>query len=243
MIAESKRVSVGANVAFKKDRRSGEIAALAFAMMLGCAVLASSGSAQGEASAPAPAGNPHLVFTPLRPKTAADQQRGAQIVAALKAKLRQYPDYKAAEADGYKGYYLNVAMPVYHFASSWRGFKETMRFAPGEPTALLYKKTPAGFKLIGAMYYAPARLSDDQLNARIPLSLVRWHREVNVCLPSSGEEAGEDKRFGSEGSIVTQAQCQAAGGSWYPSRHGWMAEVYPFASTPERIWAYRSEAN
>ena len=244
MIAVNGEFSLGANVAFKKGRRSGGIAAFVLAILLGCVVLARPGSAQaqGEASAPASADNPHLLFTPIRPSTPADRQRGAHILAALKDKLKQYTDYKAAEADGYKGYYLNVPMPVYHFASSWRGFKETMRFDPGEPTALLYEKTPAGFKLIGAMYYAPTRLSDDQLDARIPLSLVRWHRQVNICLPSSGDEAG-DKRFGAAGSITTQAQCQAAGGSWHPSRHGWMAEVYPFAATPQGIWAYRPEAN
>jgi|GEM_PF-2928467 hypothetical protein len=239
------QVKVSRTTANKKRRlAAGSPALVALTLIVGGAMLhLAPGWAQAQAAASAPATNPHLLFTPVRPATPADRQRGAQIVTALAAKLKQYPDYKAAQADGYKGYYLNVAMPIYHFASSWRGFKETMRFDPSEPTALLYEKRPAGFKLIGAMYYAPARLGDDQLNARIPLSLVRWHRQINVCLPSSGEEASDDKRFGSAGSIVTEAQCKAAGGSWYPSRHGWMAEVYPFASTPERIWAYRPEAN
>lgn len=188
-----------------------------------------------------PANNPHILFTHKRPPNPRDEARGQRILAVLRAALAKYQDYHAAESAGYKGYYLNVSMPVYHFASKWRAFKELLRFDPAEPTALLYRKTGDAMKLIGAMYYAPGRYSEDDLNERIPLSLVRWHREINVCLPGSGSEAGNDPRFGSDGTIATRAACEAAGGTFRATLHGWMAEVYPFADTPAKIWDYRPD--
>lgn len=223
---------------------AGKSAALAIAL-LATALIAAAAHAQkpaqaisAKASARA-ADNPHILFTQKRPPNAQDEARGREILATLRNALAKYQDYKAAEAAGYKGYYLNVAMPVYHFASSWRAFKELLRFDPAQPTALLYRKTGDKLKLIGVMYYAPEHYSADDLNARIPLSLVRWHREINVCLPPDGAEASKDPRFGSDGAITTRAACVAAGGTFRSSLHGWMAEVYPFAKTPAKIWAYR----
>src|SRR2546428_6933916 len=45
------------------------------------------------------------------------------------------------------------------------------------------------FELVGAMYTAPARTSDDDLDRRIPLSVARWHEHVNWCLPPHGARA------------------------------------------------------
>ena len=121
---------------------------------------------------------------------------------------------------------------MYHFASKWRAFKELMRFDPAQPTALLYKKTNGEYELIGVMYYAPGRYSEDYLDQRVPLCLARWHRQVNVCLPPGGTEAGKDPRFDADGTIATEAECSKAGGNWNPEIHGWMVEVYPFENDP-----------
>jgi hypothetical protein len=129
---------------------------------------------------------------------------------------------------------------MYHFASKWRAFKELMLFDPTEPTALLYKKIADGYQLIGVMYYASGRYSEDQLNERVPLCLARWHRQINVCLPPNGAEDSSDPRFGSDGTIATEAACAKAGGKWYPEVHGWMTEVYPFEHDPAKLWGYRA---
>ncbi len=128
---------------------------------------------------------------------------------------------------------------MYHFASKWRAFKELVRFDADQPTALLYKKKDDDYELIGVMYYAPGRYSEDQLDRRVPLCLARWHRQVNVCLPPGGAEDSSDPRFGSDGTIATEAECKQAGGSWNPEIHGWMVEVYPFENDPKKIWSYR----
>jgi hypothetical protein len=222
-----------------RPRRSGRsLLASAGTMLVAICCMTLSAAAQPTHDGTPPA-NPHIRFTQLRPANLQDQQRGQQILAALKPVMEKYADYRAAQNAGYKGYYLDVPMPMYHFASSWQGFKETMRFDPAAPTALLYRKDAGRFELIGVMYYAPGYFSEDQLNARVPLSLVRWHRQINICLPPGGAEAGSDKRFGSEGSITTENACVAAGGKWNPTLHGWMVEVYPSARTPARVWGYR----
>lgn len=183
--------------------------------------------------------DPHLKFTALRPKTPDCVKRGQELLDTLRKSLEQYKDSKAAEKAGYAGFYTNTNLPMYHFASKWRAFKETMRFDPSQPTALLYKKAAGGYQLIGVMFYAPARFSEQQLDQRVPLCLARWHRQVNVCLPPSGAEDSSDPRFGSDGTIATEQQCKEAGGKWYPEVHGWMVEVYPFDKSPAEIWGYR----
>jgi hypothetical protein len=202
-----------------------------------------SGVARAGTAAAAPSPDDlHLKFTALRPQTPQCLQRGQQLIDTLKQSLTPYQhDIGAAEAAGYAGYYTDREMPMYHFASKWRAFKELVRFDPTQPTVLLYKKSHSHFELIGVMYYAPGRYTEDELGQRVPLCLARWHRQVNVCLPPSGSEAGNDPRFDSDGTIATEAACNQAGGSWYPEIHGWMVEVYPFETAPNKIWAYRPD--
>ncbi len=200
------------------------------------------GPARGAGSASAKETSPadlHIKFSSPRPQTPQCEQRGKELVETLSKSLEEYKDYKAAEAAGYSGYYTGSELPMYHFASKWRAFKELVRFDPAQPTVLLYKKSGGNYQLIGAMYYAPGSYSEDRLDGRVPLCLARWHRQVNVCLPPSGAEDSSDPRFGSDGTIATQAQCTKAGGKWYPEVHGWMVEVYPFENDPKKIWGYR----
>ncbi|MGO9056728.1 MAG: hypothetical protein ACLQU2_04985 [Candidatus Binataceae bacterium] len=202
-----------------------------------CHAAGTDGSA---ASWPVPA-DPHTRFTAPRPPTAQCLQRGQELIDTLRKEMAKYRDIKAAEAAGYGGYYTDLNMPMYHFASKWRAFKELMRFDPAQPTALLYKKTNGEYELIGVMYYAPGRYSEDSLDQRVPLCLARWHRQVNVCLPPGGTEAGKDPRFDADGTIATEADCSKAGGKWNPEIHGWMVEVYPFENDPRKIWGYRPD--
>jgi hypothetical protein len=199
-------------------------------------------SAAGAPSTPAPSTiELHNKFTSLRPMTPQCAARAEQLLDTLRQALPKYQDSKAAEAAGYWPYYADHDLPAYHFASKWRAFKELVRFDPTQPTALLYEKHHGNYQLVGVMYYAPGRYSEDYLDQRVPLCLARWHRQVNVCLPPGGAEAMSDPRFSADGTIATAAECKAAGGSWNPEIHGWMVEVYPFETDPKKVWAYRPD--
>jgi hypothetical protein len=90
------------------------------------------------------------------------------------------------------------------------------------------------------MYTAPKRLTEDQLNERIPLSIAHWHEHVNLCLPPKGVGIGQADltQFGLRGAIATQDACDAAGGRWMPIVFNWMVHVYPYETDPAKIWAH-----
>ncbi len=182
---------------------------------------------------------PHFRWTAKRMPAPEDRRRADATITALRAALAPYRDYRQAIKDGYEPFLPHVEQPHYHFTSKWRGFKAAFRFNPAEPTSLLYKKTAEGYALEGAMYTAPKGAGEDALDERIPLSVAQWHAHVNICLPPKRGAAQVDwRRFGPRGSIVTEAECAAAGGRFYPQLFGWMIHVYPFAETAERIWTH-----
>jgi hypothetical protein len=185
----------------------------------------------------------HLVLTPSRRATASDSARAAQVLAALKSGIAKYADVRVAEADGYRQFLPNVPQKIYHFTSARRSVAEAFGFDPARPTSLLYERTATGrFKLVGAMYHAPRRLSPEQLDARVPLGLARWHRHVNLCFPRRGDERRwRDTRdgaplFGPLGIIATRSGCDAADGRFVEHLFGWMVHVNPFATDPAEVW-------
>jgi hypothetical protein len=114
---------------------------------------------------------------------------------------------------------------------------ESFTFDPARPTSLLYKKTKTGYDLIGAMYTMPKRVTEDQLNARVPLSVAQWHLHTKLCMPPKDQRAHADwTRFGFQGSITAKEACSEAGGIYYPVIFGWMVHVYPFEESREKIW-------
>lgn len=92
------------------------------------------------------------------------------------------------------------------------------------------------------MYTAPRGATLDELNARVPLSVAEWHMHTNLCLPPKGEgnmlrARGDSAReFGLRGTIVTQAECDAAGGRFFPTVFGWMVHVQPWETNPKLVW-------
>ncbi|MGB6875444.1 MAG: hypothetical protein WBD87_05365 [Candidatus Acidiferrales bacterium] len=182
----------------------------------------------------------HMFMTALRPPNAADQARAAQIVAALRPAIEKYQDYNVALADGYKIFAPNVPQPIYHFTSRSNALRAQFTFDPARPTSLLYKKVGGGYQLVGAMYTAPRRFTEDQLNQRVPLSVARWHKHVNFCLAPWGtpQSQVDHTKFGFAGSISTEQACSAAGGHWIPQVFNWMVHVYPYQSDPAKIWAH-----
>ena len=181
----------------------------------------------------------HMKFSAPRPQTPEDLARADELVKTLRAAIEKYKDYRVALADGYQPFLPRVRQPQYHFTNYWNGFVEAFAFDPTRPTSLLYKKTPNGYGLAGAMYTMPKNATEDQLNQRVPLSVARWHAHVNLCMPPMGQGARADwTKFGLAGSISTAEACTAAGGRWIPQIFGWMVHVYPFETSPEKVWAH-----
>src|ERR1017187_1030081 len=147
---------------------------------------------------------PHMYMTALRPASPQDGAKADTIAKQLREAIERYKDYHVALADGFRIFMPNLPQSEYHFTNYENGFLETFTFDPTRPTSLLYKKTKAGYDLIGAMYTMPKRVSEDQLNARVPLSVAQWHLHTKLCLPPRDQRAHADfSKFGLQGSIVT----------------------------------------
>jgi hypothetical protein len=182
----------------------------------------------------------HMYMTSLRPANPADEKRAEEILAQLRPAIEKYRDYRVALAEGFKVFGPNVPQPQYHFTNYTYAFEASFTFDPTRPTSLLYKKTEDGYELVGAMYTARKLASEDDLNARVPLSVARWHKHTNLCLPPKGTslQQVDFKEFGLHGSIVTEEACEQAGGRWFPQIFGWMVHVYPYETDSAKIWAH-----
>jgi len=184
--------------------------------------------------------SPHMKTTTLRDGKPGDQEKADQVVEAARQVASKYKDYKTALADGYKIFMPDHPQKQYHFTNYWYAFEASQHFNPDHPTSLLYDKEGDGYKLIGVMYTAPKNATEDELDARIPLSIAQWHAHVNLCIPPAdkrGEAWGPTPQFGLRGSIATKEACDAAGGKFMPQIFGWMVHVYPFEQKPEDIWS------
>ena len=180
----------------------------------------------------------HMHMTAMRTETPEDAARAKEIVTQLRAGIEKYKDYHVALNDGYKIFLPNLSQPEYHFTSYKNGFLEAFTFDPARPTSLLYKKTSDGYELVGAMYTMPKRATEDQLNARVPLSVTMWHLHTNLCMPQKGQLRSADwTKFGLKGSIATEEACDAAGGRFHPVIFGWMVHVYPYEDSTDKIFA------
>ena len=181
---------------------------------------------------------PHMHMTSPRPQTAADVERANEIAKELRAGIEKYKDYHVALENGYKIFAPKLPQKEYHFTNYTNGFLEAFTFDPARPTSLLYKKTADGYELVGAMYTMPKRATEEQLNARVPLSIATWHLHTNLCLPPLGQMKNADwTKFGLQGSITTQEACDAAGGRFHPVILGWMVHVYPYEDSTDKIFA------
>jgi hypothetical protein len=183
---------------------------------------------------------PHMKMTALRPIQPGDKEKADQVAHAAKAVAERYQDYKVALADGFKIFLPNIPQKQYHFTNYGYAWQARNNFDPSRPTSLLYEKTGDGYKLIGVMYTARKDASEDDLNARIPLSIAQWHAHVNLCLSSKRNQDDvlpQSRKFGLRGSIATKEACDAAGGRFYPQVFGWMVHVYPFEQKAEDIWS------
>jgi hypothetical protein len=182
----------------------------------------------------------HMRMSELRKPQAGDSARAQQVVDEARPALEKYRDYRVALDEGFRIFLPNVPQKMYHFTNYQNAIGEAFRFDPTKPTSLLYEKHGDDYKLIGAMYTAPVRFSEQLLNERVPLSMAQWHQHVNMCKPPQGREfeaLRKDAKFGLNGSITTQEACDAAGGTFMPHVFGWMVHMYPWEKTPDEIWS------
>jgi hypothetical protein len=183
---------------------------------------------------------PHMTLTTVRAAHPGDQQRANAVVATLRETLAKYQDYRAARADGYVQFLPNIKQPRYHFTNRSNALAAELGFDATRPTSLLYAKDGDGYKLLGAMYTAPRAATPDQLDARIPLSIARWHQHVDICWGPPGTDKSNylvpGARFGLLGSISTRTACDAARGRFQPVLFNWMVHVYPFETDPAKVW-------
>lgn len=189
---------------------------------------------------------PHMKMTELRSAQPGDQQKADQVVQAARDAAKRYQNYKVALADGFRIFLPNLPQKQYHFTNYRYAWEARNHFDPSKPTSLLYEKNGEHYKLIGVMYTAKKNATEDELNARVPLSIAQWHAHVNLCLPSRAKKddvLSQNPKFGLRGSIVTKDACDAAGGKFYPQVFGWMVHVYPFENKPEDIWSVERQHN
>jgi hypothetical protein len=193
----------------------------------------------GAHAVPMSGADPHMAMTKLRPLEPGDKARAQAIVAAAKKIAERYRDYHKAEADGFVIFMPEQRQNVYHFI---RESDDKAGFDPNDPHALLYAKTDGKnreYELVGVMYTAPYDSTEEELNARIPLSIARWHVHLNLCIPQQQNQRNwlmGDPEFGLNGSISTAEACRAVDGRFLPHLAGWMTHVYPFETDPSKIW-------
>lgn len=188
---------------------------------------------------------PHMKMTDLRSPKPGDAARAQQVVEAARQVAEKYQDYHVALADDFKIFLPNVPQSMYHFTNYQYAREAAFAFNPEHPTSLLYEKHGDNYKLVGVMYTAPKRFTEDDLDARIPLSVAQWHEHVNFCRPPKDMPLPEkmhglldpDAKFGLKGSIHTQEACDAAGGTFLPVVFNWMLHVYPFEKDQASIWS------
>ena len=179
--------------------------------------------------------NPHLRMSPRRVATAADSARAAAMVVEARAALAKYKDVRVAEREGYRIFAPNVPQDVYHFTQMAAAIVAEFTLDIARPTSLLYRKTGAGaFTLVGAMYTAPKDASWNELDARVPLGIARWHLHTNMCVPRLRDtrrwiEVEDGKPvFGPASPIATRQACDAVDGRFLPVVFNWMVHANVF---------------
>jgi hypothetical protein len=187
----------------------------------------------------------HMCMTPLRQKAPGDEERARAVVAAVKAAIDKYKDYKRALGDGYEIANPGVDQPQFHFNSPANVREADLRFDPSKPSSLLYRRTPSQrYKLEGVMFTDSTSANEDELNQRIPLSIGRWHEHTNFCAAPANkvrEYHGDHPKFGMFGSIHTADACKAEGGTFMPVVFSWMIHVFPYEETLEQQFSINDD--
>ncbi|MBA3319695.1 MAG: hypothetical protein H0T50_16610, partial [Gemmatimonadales bacterium] len=133
------------------------------------------------------------------------------MVQRLREAIAPYADVEAAAAAGYRvhpGMEMQPGKALVHLGNPKLKHDQDPAFDPSRPQALLYRPAPGGeLTLAGAMFTAPGSASSEELDARVPLSVARWHQHVNICLAPVGGQRGPELRR-----AATPEACARAGG-------------------------------
>jgi cytochrome c556 len=187
----------------------------------------------------------HMSVTSLRPSQPGDEEKVKAVVAQVRATIERYRDYKKALADGYVIANPDVDEPQFHFNNKANIEEAAHHFDPTRPSSLLYFQTPKQrYKLEGVMFTVPPTATEDELNSRIPLSIVRWHEHVKFCAAPANrvkEYLGKHPKFGMFGSINTAEACKAEGGTFYPVIFSWMIHVFPFENNLKDVFSMNDD--
>jgi hypothetical protein len=187
----------------------------------------------------------HMIITAIRPKEPGDDEKVQAVLDQAKATMERYQDYRKAVADGYVILHPDVKQTQYHFSNDANAKQAEISFDPTKPPALLYRRMPHQmYKLEGVMYTAKLHESEEELNRRIPLSIVRWHQHVNFCAAPAdrtNEYFGAHPTFGMFGSIKTKEACDAAHGEFYPYMFNWMIHVFPYEKDFKNIFSMNDD--
>ena len=179
----------------------------------------------------------HMRLTARRPMSAGDSVRAAEVLAVMRRDLVRYRDIRVAKAEGFRQFIPAGGAPIQHYTKARWAWQSRNRLDPSRPTSLLYTKKPDGsLELVGAMFTAPAQLSEEELNERLPLSVAQWHQHINWCLPPLAEARRRWREpkdgqpvFGPTSPIATAEACEAVGGRFRARLFGWMLHVMAFS--------------
>ena len=143
--------------------------------------------------------------------------------------------------EGFKIFHPEVPQKQYHFTNYRYAIEAAFKFNPEHPTSLLYEKNGDDYRLVGVMYTAPKRFTEDDLNQRIPLSIAQWHEHVNFCAAPAGPQAGN---AGTESEVRPEGIDHHSGrnatptvASFIPSSFNWMVHLYPLEKDAAQIWS------
>ena len=188
--------------------------------------------------------DPHMEMTPVWPFAAGDAERANRIALETERAIAQYHDIEVAQEAGFIQFPPDATgFDIVHYIDPWGSFLENWGIDPERPGSLLYERSGGSWRLLGAMFTAPAEASLEELDARVPLSVTRWHLHTNICVPDpiwdvwQWEKTRDGKPlFGPESPVATREACDALGGEFHPTMFGWMVHVNVFADNPADVW-------
>ncbi len=113
-----------------------------------------------------------MKMTALRQPKPGDAARAQQVRGRGAQDVREVHGLpRRPRSDGFKIFHPEVPQKMYHFTNYGYAIEAAFRFNPEHPTSLLYEKHGDGYKLVGVMYTASKRFTEDQLDQRIPLGV------------------------------------------------------------------------
>jgi hypothetical protein len=184
----------------------------------------------------------HMQMTPLRSPNRTDSVRIVALADSIRRAIDKYRDVRVARVAGYQPLVPDREFREKHF-SRWNGAARRLTFQIDNPASLLYRKDSSSrFVLVGAMYVVPGDYTEAALDSLVPLSIARWHKHINWCIPQLNHQ--EDWTRRSNGDLIfgvfgvdDRKSCEAAGGVFKPDLAGWMIHSLVFAGSDlKSVW-------